>query len=163
MGHQIDTELRFSYHKFSLRNQPTLRDATSDFPILMTSHCPDLDSVSDWSCQEGNLLQPIRSTTPDLGSDTSSVWNFCARSSDVISPAKAKIEKESVTHLILHIICCCYSTVTVTSPVQSEADQGELTLVPPPKEPDQILQPLSQPKTIRLDRLSLQTPNTCLV
>ena len=39
--------------------------------------------------------------------------------------------------------------VTVTSPVQSETDQGELTLVPPPKEPDQILQPLAPPKTIR--------------
>ncbi|XP_068698412.1 androglobin-like isoform X1 [Montipora foliosa] len=38
---------------------------------------------------------------------------------------------------------------TVTSPVQSETDQGELTLVPPPKEPDQILQPLTPPKTIR--------------
>lgn len=47
----------------------------------------------------------------------------------------------------LHVVCLV--TVTVTSPVQSEADQGELTLVPPPKEPDQILQPLSQPKTIR--------------
>ena len=30
-------------------------------------------------------FQPIRSTTPDLGSDTSSVWNFCARFSDFIS------------------------------------------------------------------------------
>lgn len=40
-------------------------------------------------------------------------------------------------------------SVTVTSPVQSESDQGELTLVPPPKEPDHILQPLSEPKTIR--------------
>ncbi|XP_015772196.1 PREDICTED: androglobin-like [Acropora digitifera] len=39
--------------------------------------------------------------------------------------------------------------LTVTSPVQSETDQGELTLVPPPKEPDQILQPLAPPKTIR--------------
>lgn len=39
--------------------------------------------------------------------------------------------------------------LTVTSPVQSESDQGELTLVPPPKEPDHILQPLSEPKTIR--------------
>lgn len=39
--------------------------------------------------------------------------------------------------------------LTVTSPVQSETDQGELTLVPPPKEPDQILQPLTPPKTIR--------------
>ena len=35
-----------------------------------------------------NLIHPIRSTTqnyPDLGSDASSVWNFCTRSSDVIS------------------------------------------------------------------------------
>ena len=47
MVHQIVTELRFSYHKLSLRNQPTLRDATSDFPILLTSHYPDLGSVSD--------------------------------------------------------------------------------------------------------------------
>ena len=76
--HQIVTELRFSYHKLSLRNQPTLRDATTDFPILMTSHYPDLDSVSDWSCHEGNLLQPIRSTTQIIvGSHSSSVWNFC--------------------------------------------------------------------------------------
>ena len=35
--------------------------------------------ASDWSCRVGNLLQPIRSTTQ------SSVWNFCARISDVIS------------------------------------------------------------------------------
>ena len=32
--------------------------------ILMTFHYPDLDSASDdWSCCEGNLFQPIRSTT----------------------------------------------------------------------------------------------------
>ena len=31
--------------------------------MLMTCHYPDLGSVSDWSCREGNLLQPIRSTT----------------------------------------------------------------------------------------------------
>ncbi|KAK3749550.1 hypothetical protein QZH41_007283 [Actinostola sp. cb2023] len=37
---------------------------------------------------------------------------------------------------------------TVTSPVQSEAE-GELTLVPPPKEPDQILKPLDPPQFIR--------------
>lgn len=29
----------------------------------MTSHYPDLGSASDWSCCEGNLFQPIRSTT----------------------------------------------------------------------------------------------------
>ena len=34
-----------------------------------------------------NLLQPIRSThNPDLGSDASSIWNFCSRFSEVISP-----------------------------------------------------------------------------
>ena len=30
--------------------------------ILMTCHYPDLGSASDWSCSEGTLLQPIRST-----------------------------------------------------------------------------------------------------
>ena len=40
---------------------------------------------SDWPCGERNLLQPIRSTIPRLGNGTSSVWNFSARSSGVIS------------------------------------------------------------------------------
>jgi len=39
------------------------------------------------------------------------------------------------------LIC---SIVTVMSPVQSEAE-GELTLAPPPKEPDQVLRPLEAP------------------
>ena len=53
--------------------------------ILMTRHCPDLSSASDWSCCQWNLLLPSRSTYPDLGSDTSSIWNFCARFSNVNS------------------------------------------------------------------------------
>ena len=48
------------------------------------AHLPDLGSASDWSCRVGNLLQPIRSITQIWGL-TSSVWNFCARFSDVIS------------------------------------------------------------------------------
>ena len=31
--------------------------------MLVTRHYPDLGSASDWSCCEGNLLQPIRNTT----------------------------------------------------------------------------------------------------
>ena len=31
--------------------------------ILMTCHYPVLGNASDWSCCEGNLLQPIRSIT----------------------------------------------------------------------------------------------------
>ena len=54
----------------SLRKQPTFN---TGFPakwhlrnerrnsILMTRHYPDLGSASDWSCHEGNLIQPIRS------------------------------------------------------------------------------------------------------
>ena len=53
--------------------------------ILKKQHYPDLGNASDWSCHVGNLLQPIRSHYPDLGSDASSIWNFCARFSDVIS------------------------------------------------------------------------------
>ena len=50
----------------------------------MTRHYLDLGSASDWSYRVGNFLQPIKSTTQIWGSDTSSVWNFCARFSDVI-------------------------------------------------------------------------------
>lgn len=57
----------------------------------------------------------------------------------------------------------CLVLVTVTSPVQSEADQGELTLVPPPKEPDQILQPLTQPKTIRYVRRYIYFHNPAIL
>ena len=36
-------------------------------------HYPDLGSASDWSCCEGNLLQPIKTTfDPDLGRNMSS-------------------------------------------------------------------------------------------
>ena len=51
----------------------------------MTRHYPDLGSASDWA--EANFP---RGTTnqkhyPDLGNAASSVWNFCARFSAVIS------------------------------------------------------------------------------
>ena len=81
----------------SLRKQPTFSDAATGFPtkwclrkerrnsILMTRHCPELGSASDWSCRVVNLIQPImQKHYSDLGSDASSVWDFCARFSDVI-------------------------------------------------------------------------------
>ena len=46
----------------------------------MSRHYPDLGSASDWSCRVGNLIQPIRSTTPDLGIDASSLWYQFLRS-----------------------------------------------------------------------------------
>ena len=47
----------------------------------MTRHYPDLVSaVIGWKIASTNQKHYL-----DLGSDTSSVWNFCARSSDVIS------------------------------------------------------------------------------
>ena len=61
---------------FSLRNQPTFRNTTSAFPakwrlrnecrnfILMTCHCPDLGSASDWLKQIYQAAWSIRSTTP---------------------------------------------------------------------------------------------------
>ena len=52
--------------------------------ILMTCHYPDPGTASDWLCHLWNFLQPIESTT-SLGSDTSSVWNFCTCFSDFIS------------------------------------------------------------------------------
>ena len=55
----------------SLRKQPTFRDATTGFPArnnvwettAETCHYLDVGSDSDWSNREGNVLQPIISTT----------------------------------------------------------------------------------------------------
>ena len=49
----------------------------------MTCHYPDLGivCVSDWLTQ----ISANQKHYPDLGSDASSVWNFFARFSDVIS------------------------------------------------------------------------------
>ena len=76
----------------SLRKQRTFGDATTGFPakwrlrnerrnsILMTRHYPDLViAVIGWKIASTN-----QKLYPDLGSDASSVWNFCARLSDVI-------------------------------------------------------------------------------
>ena len=48
----------------------------------MPCYYPDLESASDWSGCEENLPQP---STTNLSTDASSVWNLCARFSDVIS------------------------------------------------------------------------------
>ena len=48
----------------------------------MTRHYPDLGSASDW-LKFASTNQKHKQY-PDLGSDTSSVWNFCTRFSDVI-------------------------------------------------------------------------------
>jgi len=46
--------------------------------MLMMGHYTDLDSEVDW------LKQISCVAYPDLSSDISSVWNFCAHSSDII-------------------------------------------------------------------------------
>ena len=48
----------------------------------MTRHYPDLGSASDW-LKFASTNQKHKQY-PDLGSDTSSVWNFCTRFPDVI-------------------------------------------------------------------------------
>ena len=80
-----------------MRKQPTLHDATTHFlakwclrkerrnSILMTHHYPDLGSASDRT--EANFPHGMTNPKhyPVLGSDASSVWNFCARFSDITS------------------------------------------------------------------------------
>ena len=78
-------------HVLRLRKQSTLLDTTTGFPSKWRLKfytddvsLPRSGRAPDWSCRTWNLLQPIWNTTL-LGSDTSSVWNFCARSYDVFS------------------------------------------------------------------------------
>ena len=47
----------------------------------MMCHNPDLGSASDWMKQISNQSEVL----PDLGSGTTSVWNFCACFSEFIS------------------------------------------------------------------------------
>ena len=54
----------------------------------MPCYYPDLESASDWSGCVENLPQP---RTTNSSSDASSVWNLCARFSDVISVASRNV------------------------------------------------------------------------
>ena len=78
---------------FSQRKQPIFRDGTGGFytkwrlrnerrnSILMTCHNPDLATASDWMKQIFNQSEAVHRK----GYCASSVWNFCARFSGVIS------------------------------------------------------------------------------
>ena len=80
----------------SLRKQPTFSDATTGFPaklrlsnkrrnsVLMTCHYSDLSTVLLIGHTD-KFASASQKHYQDLGGDTSSVWNFCARFSDVIS------------------------------------------------------------------------------
>ena len=68
----------------SLRKQPTFRDTTTRFPAKwrLRNDLPDRCSASDWL---KICLDQSKALYPDLGCDSSSVWNFCTRFSDLIS------------------------------------------------------------------------------
>ena len=97
------------FHGMSLKNQPT----TTGFPskwrlrnehrnsILMTRHYQALGrflgSASDWLAEANFLCGATnRSCYPELGSDASSVWNFCGRSSGVICTGKPVVASQNV-------------------------------------------------------------------
>ena len=62
----------------------------------MTCHCLELDSASDWL--EICVIQS--EALPDLSSDTSSVWNFYALFTDVISRGNPPVAPQNVGCLL---------------------------------------------------------------
>ena len=82
--------------QISLVHFSTFLDASSGFPakwrprndfrnsMLLTCYYPDLGCASDWLAAREICLNQSEHY-PHRGSDTSSVWNFCSRFSDVIS------------------------------------------------------------------------------
>ena len=69
LGNRKHGQLSVSCEQTSLRTQPTFGDASTGFP-------------AKWRLR--NERRNSMLMTPYLGSDASSVWNFCARFSDVI-------------------------------------------------------------------------------
>ena len=66
----------------SLRKQPTFGDATTGLPAKWRLRNPE---EFFWLVvPRGKFDSTNQKRYPDLGSDASSVWNFCARFSDVI-------------------------------------------------------------------------------
>ena len=73
--------------KISLRKWPTFRDAT--FGVHAKFHTDDVSLPRSGWCfwlvvPRGKCVSTSQKHYPDLGSDTSSVWNFCTRFWDVI-------------------------------------------------------------------------------
>ena len=60
-------------------------ETNSSSGTINQKHYPDLGSASDWLNKNFPRGTTSQKHYPDLGSDTLSVWNFCARFSDVIS------------------------------------------------------------------------------
>ena len=75
----------------SLRKQPIFPDATTGFPAKGRLRNERRNSIlmTQYSCRGGGKFASANQKhCPGLGSDTSSVWNFRARLSDVISRGK---------------------------------------------------------------------------
>ena len=135
----VYNELNQSKNKIMIKNgwnifclpeklkQPAFCGATTDFPakwglrnerrnsILMTRHYPDL--VGFWLV-ESNFLRGTANQKhyPDLGSDTSSIRNFCTRFSDVISRGNQwwRREMSAVFSGSFFLIVGRWSSVSVT-------------------------------------------------
>ena len=76
--------------------QITSEDSIQKF---LTRHYPDMSCASDWLKQISLAARPIRKHYPDVGSDTSSVWNFFACSSDVIWRENQRFSDKPCTNL----------------------------------------------------------------
>ena len=63
-------------------------------PILMTCNYPDMGKASDWPRHGEKFASTNQRHYQDLGNDTSSKWNFCALSSDVISLGSQRWRRE---------------------------------------------------------------------
>ena len=84
----------------TLRKQPTFRDATNGFLTKWRL----LKRAQKFHTDDVSLLPLIGRKFcfkhyPDLGGDASSVWNFCARFSDVISRGNQWWHRETSTVL----------------------------------------------------------------
>ena len=70
--------------------------------MLMTRHKPHLDSAPDWLKQNFPRDTTNQKHYAYLGSDKSSVWNFCSRSSDVTRQCPLQVHSKILVKQPMH-------------------------------------------------------------
>ena len=96
---------------------------------LQRFHTNDVSLAFDWSgVPQGKLALTNQSTIPHLGSNRSSIWNFCACSSDIISRGTKRWGREMSAVFSSFKYIFCSVSVLQRKPIHWRSDMSTKVL-----------------------------------